>query len=50
MTTVDSPALARDHHTRTNPLWQVQAEVMKIHTTPPAPQPGTARTIAYPPG
>jgi hypothetical protein len=33
MTTLDSPALARDHHTRTNPLWQVQAEIMKIRTT-----------------
>ena len=33
MTTVDSPALARDRHTRTNPLWQVQAEIMKISTT-----------------
>ncbi len=33
MTTLDSPALDRDHHTRTNPVWQVQAEVMKIRTT-----------------
>jgi ABC-type transport system involved in multi-copper enzyme maturation permease subunit len=33
MTTVDSPALARDHHTRTNPVWQVQAEIMKVRTT-----------------
>lgn len=33
MTTVDSPALARDRHTRTNPVWQVQAEIMKIRTT-----------------
>ncbi len=33
MTTFDSPALARDHHTRTNRLWQVQAEIMKIRTT-----------------
>lgn len=33
MTTVESPALARDHHTRTSPLWQVQAEMMKIRTT-----------------
>jgi ABC-type transport system involved in multi-copper enzyme maturation permease subunit len=33
MTTVDSPALARDHHIRANPLWQVQAELMKIRTT-----------------
>jgi ABC-type transport system involved in multi-copper enzyme maturation permease subunit len=33
MTTVDSPALARDHHTRTSPVWQVQAEIMKIRTT-----------------
>jgi len=33
MTTADSPALARDHHTRTNPLWQVQAEIMKVRTT-----------------
>src|SRR5262245_27437666 len=33
MTIVDSPALARDHHTRTNPVWQVQAEIMKIRTT-----------------
>jgi ABC-2 type transport system permease protein len=33
MTTVDSPALARDHHTRTNPVWQAQAEIMKIRTT-----------------
>lgn len=33
MTTLDSPALARDHHTRTNPWWQVQAEIMKIRTT-----------------
>jgi ABC-type transport system involved in multi-copper enzyme maturation permease subunit len=33
MTTVDSPALAGDHHTRTNPAWQVQAEIMKVRTT-----------------
>ena len=33
MTTVDSPALARDRHPRTNPLWQVQAEILKIRTT-----------------
>jgi hypothetical protein len=33
MTTLGSPALARDHHTRTNPVWQVQAEIMKIRTT-----------------
>jgi ABC-2 type transport system permease protein len=33
MTTVDSPALSRDRHTRTNPVWQVQAEIMKIRTT-----------------
>ncbi len=33
MTTLDSPALARDQHTRTNPVWQVQAEIMKIRTT-----------------
>lgn len=33
MTTMDSPALARDHHTRTNPLWQVQAEILKVRTT-----------------
>ena len=33
MTIVDSPALARDHHTRTSPVWQVQAEIMKIRTT-----------------
>jgi ABC-2 type transport system permease protein len=33
MSTVDSPALARDHHTRTNPVWQVQAEIMKVRTT-----------------
>jgi ABC-type transport system involved in multi-copper enzyme maturation permease subunit len=33
MTTVESPALARDQHTRTNPGWQIQAELMKIRTT-----------------
>ena len=33
MIMVGSPALARDRHTRTNPLWQVQAEIMKIRTT-----------------
>jgi ABC-2 type transport system permease protein len=33
MTTVDSPALARDHRTRMNPVWQVQAEIMKVRTT-----------------
>jgi ABC-2 type transport system permease protein len=33
MTTVDSPALARDRHLRTNPLWQVRAEILKIRTT-----------------
>jgi ABC-type transport system involved in multi-copper enzyme maturation permease subunit len=33
MTTVDSPAIARDTHTRVNPVWQVQAELMKIRTT-----------------
>lgn len=33
MTTVDSPALARDRYTRTNPLWQVHAEILKIRTT-----------------
>ena len=33
MTTVDSPALARDRHTRMSPLWQVRAEIMKISTT-----------------
>jgi ABC-type transport system involved in multi-copper enzyme maturation permease subunit len=33
MTTVDSPALARDQAERTNPVWQVQAELMKIRTT-----------------
>jgi ABC-type transport system involved in multi-copper enzyme maturation permease subunit len=33
MTTVGSPALARDHHTRTNPVWQVKAEIMKVRTT-----------------
>lgn len=33
MTTVDSPALARDHRTRTGPLWQMRAELMKIRTT-----------------
>jgi ABC-type transport system involved in multi-copper enzyme maturation permease subunit len=33
MTIVDSPVLARDHHTRTSPIWQVQAEIMKIRTT-----------------
>jgi hypothetical protein len=33
MTTVESPALARDHHTRTSGVWQVQAELMKIRTT-----------------
>jgi ABC-type transport system involved in multi-copper enzyme maturation permease subunit len=33
MTIVDSPALARDHHTRTSPTWQVSAEIMKIRTT-----------------
>ncbi|MBO0869343.1 MAG: ABC transporter permease subunit [Micromonosporaceae bacterium] len=33
MTTMESPALARDRHTRTSPLWQVQAEILKIRTT-----------------
>lgn len=33
MTTLDSPALARDHHTRTNPVWQIRAEIMKVRTT-----------------
>jgi len=33
MTTVESPALARDRRTRGNPLWQVSAEIMKIRTT-----------------
>jgi ABC-2 type transport system permease protein len=33
MTTVDSPALNRDHHVRTNPVWQVRAEIMKLRTT-----------------
>jgi ABC-type transport system involved in multi-copper enzyme maturation permease subunit len=33
MTTVDSPALTRDHHVRTNPVWQVRAEIMKLRTT-----------------
>ena len=33
MTTVDSSALARDLHTRTSPIWQVQAEIMKVRTT-----------------
>jgi ABC-2 type transport system permease protein len=33
MTTMDSPALARDKHSRTNPLWQVQAEILKVRTT-----------------
>jgi ABC-type transport system involved in multi-copper enzyme maturation permease subunit len=33
MITVDSPALARDHHPRTNPGWQVRAELLKIRTT-----------------
>jgi hypothetical protein len=33
MTTVDSPALARDRDTRTRPGWQVQAELMKVRTT-----------------
>jgi ABC-2 type transport system permease protein len=33
MTLLDSPALARDKHTRDNPLWVVRAEIMKIRTT-----------------
>jgi ABC-type transport system involved in multi-copper enzyme maturation permease subunit len=33
MTTVDSPALAGDRHTRMSPVWQVQAEIMKVRTT-----------------
>ncbi len=33
MTILESPALARDHHPRTNPVWQVRAEIMKIRTT-----------------
>jgi hypothetical protein len=33
MTTVESPALARDHHRRTSPMWQVQAELLKLRST-----------------
>jgi hypothetical protein len=33
VTSVESPALARDHRTRTSALWQLQAEIMKIRTT-----------------
>ena len=33
MTLMTSPALAADRHTRTNPAWQVLAELLKIRTT-----------------
>jgi ABC-2 type transport system permease protein len=33
MILVDSPALADDRHTRANPLWLVQAELLKLRTT-----------------
>jgi hypothetical protein len=33
MTLVTSPALAADRHTRTSPVWQVRAELLKIRTT-----------------
>jgi ABC-2 type transport system permease protein len=33
MTLIESPALAADRHARTNPLWLVQAELLKVRTT-----------------